>query len=864
MIQVWPDKYRQGVKNINGPHVDKNGKTFLPELSTPMPLEQALNTSHPSDAHFVSYVLKSKDGIYPDGIPLFSKHTLSQLRAEGSDLLLTTIALDWDTPGHITLTPELFADFISKFFKAGASDERLGAWSAYHTTRHGCRIIYELQEPVPVDEGEKYIVSVIKEFKRHDINFDALKDWTRRFRLPKVVRDGMHTEQDPLFTMQIRENKLDIKQFKKADLRSLIVASTFERTQKSPTQDQCEDIMMQENIATGRKVQSEFHKRAKSIIKKTPFHDKLFGNQPLAGDTGRNETFQQILGVVVPLLVGQCRATAEEIFAIFSGPVDALEVLPGKSDPRDHLWNFLQDVYEREFEKQVRRDEEKAQAVEEGQNTLTRMIEGMQQWSTAENLFDEDNSVREEYVKGRMFANIGKFYYPLGEDGWYSPLCLQAQQLIPRIKETFMKDIIETTKIDHTGSPTSVTQNDIINNHCTVVNEVRYSPLQGAKGRVVDMAGEFPYLTLPMYQRNEFLVPEYNAAVDGWLKAMVGEQNYKALAKWIGYALSFEDGPICALSITGEGGVGKKMLTEGLSECLKDPKVATGRTMTGDKNGLILETPFLVVNEGMPRAQAMSPSDTFKTLTAGDSITVRQMYKPEVNVVNPMRLIFTANDHDILHEISKGKELTPQTRKAIGDRLMHFDVDDSAVKYLARLGGRAYTEKDGARWIRGENDEPSDYVVAKHFMWLYKNRPQRNPLDRYCVMGNCNDNETFHIATQSEYLPVVMRGLLKLLQSEDTPNHKQNVFVNKETGEVFFTIFGVSGQIREVNQERVSERAMEQILKGFYADDITYQLGERNYRKADLGRVLAWAEPNTYPCTKIKTWYNIWKVWSSK
>jgi hypothetical protein len=261
--------------------------------------------------------------------------------------------------------------------------------------------------------------------------------------------------------------------------------------------------------------------------------------------------------------------------------------------------------------------------------------------------------------------------------------------------------------------------------------------------------GDKPILQLPMYQRNEFLTPHKSEAVDGWLRAFFGS-HYERAEKWIQYALAFEEGPICALSIKAPAGIGKKMLTEGLAECLVHPYLATGHDMCGKENGALLKTPFLVVNEGLPSIRDNAPADVFKELTAGDPIRVRELYKPAVSVINPVRIIFTANDHEILHELTKGKEVSPETRRAMGERLLHFDLDAEAETYLKRIGGRAFTERDGARWIRGDSGQSSDFIVARHFLHLYKERKPRNLQDRFCVMGNCTEVDSFKIASLGE------------------------------------------------------------------------------------------------------------------
>ena len=841
---VWPSKYIKGIHNLNGPHIH-NGKPYVPELGYSMSLEQALQQEHPSDAHLTCYALKDNDGTFIPAIPLMTKGVLRQVQAEGADLYMTCIGLDWDTPGHIPLTPKLFCGFLEDFLSACEKDDRLGQWRAYYTSRHGARVFYELLHPVQVLDGEKYIVSLLKEFKKHDVSFDvSCKDWTRRFRLPKVVRDGLPTTKEPCFNMQMQEKYLDIKQFKKSELKSLVVSRDFKRKATYPSQEVCRALLIEEG-SQGKEVMTGYHKKAKALIRHTDFFDAIFTNSvSLCGNTGRNEFFQRMLGILVPKLIDKCSASPEQIFALLEGPLCELEILEGKQEPAQHCWNFLQDIYEREFAKYADAEEKKAQEIEEGQNALGKMAEGMRQWCNSEELFDNDNLVVESYVRGHLFANVGKFYYPMDKDGWYSNLCLIKDQLVPRIRKSFLKGIIETEKTDLRNEPTSVSPVEISNNHSTIVHEIRMSPLQGSQGRIDRIDGDHPVLQLPMYQRNDFLPAVPNDAVDGWLRALFGENVEKA-KEWIGYALDFEAGPICALSLAGDGGVGKKMLVEGLAECLVDPCSATALDMVGTVNGALIKTPFLFVNEGMPKARDMSPSDTFKSYMAGDPIPVRELYKPRISVINPLRIIFTANDHGLLHELTRGKELTPETKKAVGERLLHFDVGNEAVAYLKRLGGRAFTEREGARWIRGDSGQPSNFVVAKHFMSLYKDRPRRTQTERYCVMGNCAESESFQIASRSEFLPIVMRGIAGIFEK---PGSLKDHRIRGVGGRAFITLHGVLAYIRTINEERIGERALEGIIKSLLIRSAPFEKNNLYYYELDIQAVLDFTMPWSIPC----------------
>ena len=143
---------------------------------------------------------------------------------------------------------------------------------------------------------------------------------------------------------------------------------------------------------------------------------------------------------------------------------------------------------------------------------------------------------------------------------------LTKDQLIPYIRKQHLAMIVPTEKEDIKGNMISISQTEIANANSVVVREIRMTPLQSCDGRVVGLDSPAPILELPMYKRNDNLPSEPNEYVDEWLRALGGD-HYDEICNWIAYALDFEAGPICALSLRGEGSIGKKLLTEGLAEC---------------------------------------------------------------------------------------------------------------------------------------------------------------------------------------------------------------------------------------------------------------------------------------------------------
>lgn len=846
-LNVSPDKYLNGIASAHGPHLDRNGQHFNPVGQWKYELREALEKSYDTDAHFVCYDIEGEDSI-----PLIKKQALPSIRSEGKEVVLNTIALDWDTPGHVPLTPELLGTFLVKLYEISALDETLGSWYCFYTSRKGCRLVYRLNEPVKADTGEQYIATLLTDFKKHGLEFDeACKDFTRRFRLPKVVRDGNRTEHEGL-VMEFKEATLDLTNVRKTSPKSLAIRKTFTRKANYPRAEEVDKKLFKRG-ASGHMVQTDFVSKAKRVLKGTDYHAMLFDPEtPFCEYGSRNDMIMVCIGTITPKLLRAANATCEEIFALLYGPLCQLEPDTGTPDWHAHAWNALQGIYEIEVEKYNIEKELEADKEVRSHDVIHSLSVGMAKWCDAPELKDADQA--KEFVHQHAFASIGSGYYPITEDGTYSPYLIGKDQIIPYIRKSFLNDIIETTKYTKEGDKVDIPYTQIINQNTTVVQRVVMRPQQDVRGFIQDIDGINPTLVLPMYRRNPFLKGKFDPFVDGWLRSLVPD--YNAAAKWIAYALAFEEGPICALSLQGPPRTGKKMLIIGLAECLETYAYSTGETIAANFNESLTTSPFLFVNEGWPsKMGGKTPSDAIKSMTAGDDQHIRIKYKADVLVQNPLRIVFTANDHDLLHELTKDKAMAPDNREALGERILHFDCGDGACKYLDAIGNHIHTSRPGARWVRGDSSIPSDYVVAKHFMWLYENRNEmfpRNPSDRYCVMGNCGgtNNMMYEMITQHDNTTKVIRAILGMVESA-SPVWGKYMMVD-ENYSIYLTEAGVREFVVTMMNETIGDRQLSDTMKNIVKHNVPYVHNYKHFYEISLDTVLKYATDKGLDASKIR------------
>ena len=189
-----------------------------------------------------------------------------------------------------------------------------------------------------------------------------------------------------------------------------------------------------------------------------------------------------------------------------------------------------------------------------------------------------------------------------------------------------------------------------------------------------------------------------------------------------------------------------------------------------------------------------------------------------------MRLIMYANDDNIIRELIKGKDMGIHNRSAVGHRLYHFKVSKKAKIYLESIGGRGFTSKPGNRWIRPDSgNEKSDFVVAKHFLFLWKNRDPVDSRQRFLVMGNCAPGAGTGSQTVLEQLlsdnnntPIIARAIIGLTDSGDKV-WQQYVRTDQTFTKLWVTRHGVFQYIKIVLEEKVSETevfsAMQNLLE---------------------------------------------------
>ena len=740
-------------------------------------LRAVYETPWPTDAHMVTY--QPSDGTNP--FPRCNKPVLGHLRKQGIDLLATVMVLDYDTPGHKPWQDGELALFLDKLQQVAETWPLAWQWTVLHTTRNGARLVYVLSDPIPVDQSEAKHLWLCREFTAHGIEMDDNSDWTHLYRLPYVVRDGKPT-QDVLFIPQW-DNRLDTdclgtaSQVKETSQYAPIVPLD----DPMPSADDVQAILEVMSSSTGRFQHTQWRNDAKARLKGRECYPCIFENAAIAKPTERDTTIHHHVGEAIAMLMPLVGTTPAHIFALFHAAIEQLE--PDTNTPNwlAVLWDHVCRIWAKERAKTEYLQQQEKATEEKVQDTRLTMYQGVKQWHPQAPDGPQEAS---DWLDRHLIVSIAANYMLMGPDGYYENMQLGPHQIIPRIRASHLDKMIKTQKWSDKKEWVDIPVTALTNSNVTVVSAIEAVPCSlGAHIKDVDTPGA--KLIMPSYSRNKLLEPTYDKDVDAWLQHLFGE-NYKLARDWIAWSLAFDEGAICALSLMGAPGVGKKLLSHGLAETLTgQPKSAGPDELIGEHQYRLLETPFMVINEGWPRsATGKKPSEHFKALVSADDIQCKRKYMAPVTLKSPMRIILTANNKDLVQTLIADKEQTPESREAIAVRLLHFNVGKKAANWLREKGGMSFTGRDGHRWIEGDSGEPSDFVVAKHFLWLWSRRGVR-PGERFLVDGgNCHEL-MFDMQTRGGATPLVIEAIIKLMNVTNTRG------ITIENGKVYALVSAV-------------------------------------------------------------------------
>jgi hypothetical protein len=857
-VYLLPTKFEVAAKQLAG-----DSKAPILEL---VPFTECFYQWHETDAHFLTYAIEYQGKIEPG--PRCSKTLISKIRQHGADCIVTMMVIDIDNPDHKSWGPTkeirdyARGNFLNKLQEVAATFPLAWEWTLLYFTRNGVRLVYVLDKYLTLEDSEQKHQWLCQQFVQRGIGADLnVSDWTRCYRLPNVIREKEKTWESDYNEILLQEaNRIDAihmpsapKLTKTNEYGEIKVYDT-----DMPDRDEAKALCWFKDQNSSALLQTDWYKKAKKQLRGRECFDCLFSHKPIAESGQRNSTLHKYVGQAISLLFYIPGTEPQHIFGLFIEPVEQLSPDNDTADWFVVLWDHILRLWAKEEAKNQAVNAVEIAKVEEGQDQFGRIMSGMDKWVTDPRFKGGTDHERLAYAMRRLIVSCGKGFYIMGDNGHYDPIQLNKDQLIPYILIKGMDSVLEIRKMTD-GGETYVSVAELLNNYSTQVKEIKaVAQIDGAF--IQDMDTPNATLVIPSYRRNPNIVPEYNADVDQWLKLLF-EDNYELGCKWLSWALAWDEGTICALSLEGRAGSGKKMLVEGLKECLELPAAAGAEDLVGDYQYGLLNSPFLVVNEGWPTKSASKhPADSFRQLVSADPIRCNTKFGQPVMARNPVRIVFTANNLDVVKQLSGNRDLSPEDREALSIRLLHFRIGNGASDWLRMQGGTKLTAKPGQRWIGGDAGEQSDFVIAKHFMWLYANR--KGPVgSRLLVEGNNDQDVMFDMRTQSGSSPIVIEAMIHLIDKKRTMNGDEGVAV--VDGELYMCTADVlsyhRNELADMSRDKLDLQkigkvfksvAVEVPIKGFILKG-KESAGPKRWYKIDCELLLRVAERDGWKSTTL-------------
>jgi len=759
-ISAFTTKRVLGLKRL----ADLSNEGILPlaasvNLTDGIDLDEALTREWGTDAHFVTYV--ADDG---EGNEMYARINkgafVQQLEQAGGNVEVRALVFDHDLPRtEDGEKREWSADSLDSFL--GELEEVVGNSylepTAWYTTLHGSRFVYELTEPVTPLEAEAMMLGAMAEFRKAGIELDdACKDWTRLFRLPNVDREeyGRYTSKLLKGGPLLNPENVPRGVVEQAELSGEVDQYAGEM----PSPDEVVEILnpMGDN---GRRGKSELLKRAKIMLQGRESEGIVFEHKPIVrGDTNWNNQVLRNVSSVVGMMSEEACTSPEGIYALLHGAIEQLQDAEmrgaNQTDWFAVSWDLICRMWAKEDAKLAARrlEHEKKQMHADVQRE--EMIEKLREARPDDVPTDTQEAV--EWFARRMIGSNGSQHYVMRPDQSYNVNPCSDALLIAMIRDLDMEDIIPVTEVVG-KSLKNRSARDLLADHAMPIVDIEAS----VRTDIAFIDGQPGYrkLHVPVHSLNPKLTPVYDQRIAEWLEALGGDKA-ELLVEWLAHALDVKRA-ICALNLYGAPGTGKGMLAQGLAECFESMRPNDHKALGQWNNGL-LENPVVNCDEGVPTitsGESLSLDQAFRSLVTGGNVTIRKMRTDPFSAQIFPRILFTSNDRDIIRSIVGNRDLTDEDTQAIELRLLSIEVSDRAQRLLTSKGNYDYTRG----WVTGEKG--SQLTLANHLYFLYQNREKsQSSSGRLLVEGEVSTQLVKDMRLTTRGAENVLIALVKLIQ----------------------------------------------------------------------------------------------------
>jgi hypothetical protein len=298
--------------------------------------------------------------------------------------------------------------------------------------------------------------------------------------------------------------------------------------------------------------------------------------------------------------------------------------------------------------------------------------------------------------------------------------------------------------------PSNVPANIVLQNHATIVDytiasyirdSIEYDPILGA-------------VYEPCAPVDPRVRPEFNADIDGWLRALFASELEKCL-DWLA-TLTRLDRPTCALYIKASPDVGKGLFSTGLARIWGAAPSKYEELLRNFQDGL-MQCPLILADESVPEDPFnKNDSSVFRRAIGTGRQKIFVKHRAPITLEGFPRILITANNSDA---IKIRDALEPADLEAIKQRVGYVETGTEAGDYLKSLAHtRNLAVQDMVEpWI-------SSHQLANHVMWLSENR-QVTPGDRFLVEG-WSSSLTDKMAIKFGIAPILGKFIVKVIRDK--------------------------------------------------------------------------------------------------
>lgn len=704
-VPSWPDP--------------ENPDTYVPLTATT--LYEALHTEWPDDAHAVGYVVEGDDTQPRLNVKY---QAVQRLRAEGQDVLMRVLFVDFDNVPHEPWpSAEAAKDAV----------DVLGALfpeAAVYATRSGLRAVWHLRTPVPTENwrsfASNFLAATVRPRVREvfggelDVD-DVSREWSRMFRLPYVVRDGVPTKPStylrvpsPWPALDLRRSPLDLAEAGREVERAALAAPT----PAGPTPDEPPEVA----TAIFLDALGEDFKRAVDVRFPGLFDALHAGRAFFAPGERNNATFRAV-AVLYEAITASAGAVPEPetVFGLFRDSISATSGQTPVPEALDETWDMV--VRRHDIERRRYEEERERLAVAEQRLAATRLP---------------------------PLAYLNSTYYVLDADAEplrYCPPVSNAAAVPPLLEQRCACLGVNPRGTKGTYMPMSEIIGRFGKQVADVVLRLGHSEVSFDPRTQILRVGVAPPADVE---------PVYHDDVATWLRLLTDDgEDREAILDWLATARRL-DRTSCALYLEGPGGAGKGMFASGVASLWASP-ATTFQEAVGTYAFGITKNPVVFLDEGGIKGSNEAVSATFRSLVGETRRRVEEKYMAKVSVEGALRVIIAANGPDAL-PMPDAK--TRDDVDAITSRIRHIRVSQAAADFLVAIGGADATTK--ASWVSRPDGSPGR--IAQHILWLEQNHtPRQYPGARFLVPGRKTEwHRRFMLSDdRAELLAVVGAALSK-------------------------------------------------------------------------------------------------------